>query len=68
MSTTTIEQRVSLLEAEVARLKTLIAPRDQQNWLARMDGSFKDEPAFEDLIRFGREIRQADRPAGDPGM
>ena len=68
MSTTTIEQRGSVLEAEVARLKTLIAARDQQNWLARMDGSFKDEPAFEDLIRFGREIRQADRPAGDPGM
>jgi hypothetical protein len=32
------------------------------NWIARITGSFKDEPAFEEVLALGRAIRAADRP------
>ncbi len=42
---------------------------DLQIWLKwesrQITGSFKDEPAFEEVVEFGRAIRAADRPAED---
>jgi hypothetical protein len=32
------------------------------NWVAHIIGSFKDEPAFEEVLALGRAIRVADRP------
>jgi hypothetical protein len=49
------------LEADVAQLKQLVAPRP--NWLQQVSGSFKDEPAFDDVLRYGQEIRRADTTA-----
>jgi hypothetical protein len=59
----TVEERLAALEADVARLKQLL-PRatPAQNWFEQVSGSMKDKPAFEEVIRLGREIRQADRP------
>jgi hypothetical protein len=59
----TLEERVAMLEAEVARLKRLVAAKPASNWLEKIDGSMKDEPAFDEVIRLGREFREADRPA-----
>ncbi|WAN68878.1 hypothetical protein BJP36_41685 [Moorena producens JHB] len=30
------------------------------NWLQQITGSFKDEPAFEEVLAYGRAIRQGD--------
>jgi hypothetical protein len=66
MADTTIEQRLSRLEAEVAELKQRIdSSTGDGNWIARISGSMKDEPAFDEVLRLGREIRQADRPPDD---
>ena len=35
------------------------------DWLNRVIGSMKDEPAFDEVLAHGRAIREADRPAGD---
>jgi len=35
------------------------------DWLDRVIGSMKDEPAFDKVLDYGRAIRQADRPAED---
>ncbi len=53
--------RVGDLEREVAELKRRPQPPD--NWLARLTGSMKDEPEFEEILRLGRELREAERAA-----
>ena len=53
---TAVEQAVSELQQHLTRLPTAT------NWLARITGSFKDEPAFEEVLALGRAIRAADRP------
>jgi hypothetical protein len=58
-----LEQRVSALEKEVAELRRHVRPRESaRGWIERIAGSFKDDPEFEEVVRLGREIREADRP------
>ncbi len=58
-----IEQRLANLEREVAELRQRLDRLDpRQNWLDRISGSLKDYPEFEEVIRLGREFREADRP------
>lgn len=60
----TLEQRLTSLERQVARLQAITqAARGSHDWLEHVRGSFKDDPVFGEIIRLGREIRQADRPA-----
>lgn len=63
-----VEQRLAALEAEVANLKRrmnmLPVPPD---WLDRVYGCMNDNPAFEEAMRLGRELRQADKPPPDEG-
>jgi len=57
-----IEQRLSALEAAVAELQRLVVVQAAApNWLERFTGAFKDEPAFAEVLRLGRAIRDADR-------
>ncbi|MEG4303438.1 transferase hexapeptide repeat containing protein [Microcoleus sp. D3_18a_C4] len=37
-----------------------IATPGPTNWLQQITGSFKDEPAFEEVLVYGRSIRQGD--------
>ncbi len=53
--------RVGALEREVAELKR--RPLPPENWIARLTGSMKDEPEFVDILRLGRELREAERAA-----
>jgi hypothetical protein len=61
-----LEQRVAALEAEVADLRRCpAAPPMADDWLEQITGSVKDVEAFEEILRLGREFREADRPRGD---
>ena len=63
-----LEQRLERLEAAVRELQLALAARAPDvNWLERVTGSFKDEPAFAEVLEYGRAIRQADRPPEDAG-
>jgi hypothetical protein len=61
-----LEKRLAALEKAVSDLQTQLHARSPApNWLEHITGSFKDEPAFEDVLRYGREFRQADWPPED---
>ena len=61
MSTSiSIEQRLAVVEAAVAQLQKQLAEPQTANWLQQIRGSFKDEPAFDEVLAYGRAIRQAD--------
>lgn len=63
-----IEERLSAVEAAIAELqRRLPSTPSAPNWLEQVIGSFKDEPAFEEVIAYGRMLRTQDRPPGDNG-
>jgi hypothetical protein len=62
----TLEQRLAAVEVAVRELQRIIFSRaPAPNWLERVTGSMKDEPAFAEVLEYGRAIRQADRPPED---
>ncbi|MCI0459707.1 MAG: hypothetical protein L0Z62_22380 [Gemmataceae bacterium] len=63
-----IEQRLAAVERAVAELQRQLASRaPAPNWLERFTGAFKDEPAFAEVVEYGRALRAADRPPQDAG-
>jgi hypothetical protein len=36
---------------------------DEEPWYLKHAGKFRDDPDFQDIIRLGREIRDADQPS-----
>ena len=63
MSETRLEQRMTALEESVRELQeAMYARQPSPDWLDRVIGSMKDEPAFDEVLAHGRTIRQADRP------
>ena len=61
-----IEERLSAVEAAVAELRRRLPP-SEPDWLRQVTGSLKDEPAFEEVLAYGRAYRVADRPPADDG-
>jgi hypothetical protein len=59
-----IEQRLSQVEAAIRELKQQKASTEP-NWLKEITGSFADDPIFDEVMAYGREIRQADRPTDE---
>jgi hypothetical protein len=57
---TSLEERLSAVEAAIAQLQKQVATQEPMNWLQQITGSFKDEPAFEEVLPYGRAIRQGD--------
>lgn len=55
-----LEERLAAAEAAIAQLQRQIAISPQTNWLQQITGSFKDEPAFEEILAYGQAIRQGD--------
>lgn len=62
---TSVEQRLAAVEAAVVDLQKQLADSQSPNWLQQVTGSFKDEPAFEEVLAYGRAIRQADYPLAE---
>ena len=66
MPEATLDQRMTAMEAAVRELQELVkARKPAPDWLDRVIGSMKDESAFDDVLAYGRAIRQADRPVED---
>ena len=63
MAGSSLEERVSNLEGEVARLKQCEEERAKARlpWWEQVWGSFRDDPDYEEAMRLGREYRQAQR-------
>jgi hypothetical protein len=57
--TISIEERLTAAEAAIAELQsqTVMSPA-KENWLEKITGSFKDDPVFEEILRYGQEFRQ----------
>lgn len=60
VTSTSFEERLAAVEAAITELRTQVATSQPTNWLHQITGSFKDEPAFEDVLAYGRAIRQGD--------
>jgi len=59
---TDIEQRVAVLERDLAELKRRVASSESgKNWIEAMTGSMKDYPEFEEILRLGREYRRSQK-------
>ena len=56
----TIEERLSQVEQDIADLKSEVNRLRSNDWIDQITGSFKDDPEFGEILRLGREIRQAD--------
>jgi hypothetical protein len=59
-----LEQRLSAVEAADAQLQRRL-PLSVADWIEQITGTFKDEPAFEEVIAYGRAFRAADHPPAD---
>jgi hypothetical protein len=59
-----IERRLIQLEAAVRELQQQRSA-SETNWLKEISGSFADNPIFDEVLAYGRELRQADRPSDD---
>jgi hypothetical protein len=57
---TSFEKRLAAVETAIAELQKQVAAPQPTNWLQQITGSFKDEPAFEEVLAYGRAIRQGD--------
>ena len=58
-----LEQRLSKLEAAVRDLQEVIqARKPSADWLDRVIGSMQDEPAFDEVLAYGRAFRQQEGP------
>jgi hypothetical protein len=65
-NSSTIEARLSALERQMEEVRREIdRQRKEGNWIEKITGSFKDDPDFGEIIRLGREARQADRLMDD---
>ena len=68
LTDTTIEDRLAALEAAVADLRrNQLIQRPAPDWLEQIIGSFKDEPAFEEVLAYGRAIRKGEPLPEDGG-
>jgi hypothetical protein len=65
MRMATVEERLEQLEKEVTLLKLSQSGKidlaaKKPGWIAKIEGSFKDDPDFAEILRLGREERQTD--------
>ncbi|MEM6597862.1 MAG: hypothetical protein AAF635_06790 [Cyanobacteria bacterium P01_C01_bin.69] len=55
-----MEERLAVVEAVIVELQKQVAASTPTNWLQQITGSFKDEPAFDEVLAYGRAIRRED--------
>lgn len=62
-----VEERLARVEKELAELKSRVGSSgvSPNNWIDTISGSFKDDAEFAEIVRLGKEIRDADKPAAE---
>lgn len=68
MTNTELENRIAVLEAEVALLKSRVEKKDDKTevpWWKQHLGIFADDPAHEEAMRLGREYRESQKMVYD---
>jgi hypothetical protein len=60
-----LKARVDKLEQDVGELKSRSVRQADQPWWERIAGRFENDAAFEDIVRLGREYREAQVPEDD---
>ena len=65
MAARTLEQRVEILEAEIAGIKQANSPTDKSTlpWWEEIRGEFKNDVAYSEAMRYGQEYRASLRPS-----
>lgn len=63
MSNTELENRIAVLEKEVAFLKQKIEKEEKpkEAWWKQRMGMFADDPIYDEAMRLGREYRLAQK-------
>jgi hypothetical protein len=68
MTQTQLEERLLAVETTLQEIQRRLATLPPApNWLDEIIGSFKDEPAFDEVIAFGRAFRRGKLPPEDGG-
>ena len=62
----TIESRSARVERELAILKAT-STAGSPGWIAKVTGSFRDDPDFEEILKLGKEMQDAEEPENRPG-
>ena len=63
---TTLEERVSALEAQVAQLLAeQTTKKDEVPWWQRWKGAFQDDEMYDEAMRLGAEYRRSQPTAAD---
>lgn len=57
-----IEARLTVLEAEVARLTSRAGAEEKQPWWEKWYGAFRGDPYYDEAMRLGRQYRESLRP------
>jgi hypothetical protein len=63
-----LEQRLAVVEAAIAEIQQRLASHplpETLDLVERFTGIFEDEPAFDEVVAYGRAFREADRPQED---
>lgn len=55
-----LEERLAAVEAAIAQIQQKISKTQPTDWLQQITGSFENEPAFDEVLAFGKAIRQGD--------
>jgi len=53
-----LEARLAQVEKELADLKSNVEPGSKEPWYREISGCFAGDPAFKEIVRLGRLIRQ----------
>jgi hypothetical protein len=62
----TIEERLAAVEAAIAELRDhRVIQQPAPDWLEQIIGSFQNEPAFEEVLAYGRAIRKGELSVED---
>jgi hypothetical protein len=68
MTQTQLEERLLAVETALQEIQRRLATLPPTpHWLDEIIGSFKDEPAFEEVIALGRAFRESQPYPDEPG-
>ena len=68
MTQTQLEERLLAVETALQEMQRRLATvPPPPHWLDEVIGSFKEEPAFDEVIALGRAFREAQPYLDDPG-